>query len=102
MAASLTDCGKAASTTPDTPSSQAVNVAAPSDSESRSDEVVEIDPFEEFEVTFCHDHEGRVVECGSSYPTHDDLTNSYQGGYEGLDKINDLGCKSYVFRDTLD
>ena len=102
MAASLTGCGNTASTSPDTPSSQAVNVDAPSDSESQSDEVVEIDPFEGFEVAFCHDHEGRVVECGSSYPTHDDLTNSYQGGYEGLDKVNDLECDSYIFRDALD
>ena len=102
MSVTLTSCGNASTSTVDVPSSQAETSAVSSEAESQSEELVEIDPFEGFEVAFHHDYQGRVVECDSDYPTPDDLTNFYPSGFDGLDKLNDLGCNSYIYRDALD
>ena len=66
MAASLTGCGNTTSTTPDTPSSQAVTAAASSEAESQSDEVVEIDPFANLDFVYHHDYDGNIVEKNDS------------------------------------
>ena len=102
MSVTLTSCGNSSTSTVDVPSSQAETSAVSSEAESQSEEVVENDPFEGFEVSFHHDYQGRVVECDSDYPTPDDLTNFYPSGFDGLDKLNDLGCNSYIYRDALD
>ena len=77
MSVTLTSCGNTSTSTVDVLSSQAETSAVSSEAESQSEEVVEIDPFEGFEVSFHHDYQGRIVECDSDYPK----ANFYYGNY---------------------